>query len=54
MQEAIDKRLAKLADVAPPSIGFHVRGGDKLAEDKMLVRSTCLHPWRHAEHYYTL
>ncbi len=30
-------RLNKLADVAPPTIGFHVRGGDKLAEDKMLV-----------------
>lgn len=37
VQEAINKRLNKLADVAPPTVGFHVRGGDKLAEDKMLV-----------------
>jgi hypothetical protein len=27
VQEAIDKRLDKLADVTPPSIGFHVRWG---------------------------
>ncbi len=40
VQKAIDKRLAKLADVAQPTIGFHVRGGDKLAEDKMLVGSS--------------
>ena len=40
VQKAVDKRLAKLADVAQPTIGFHVRGGDKLAEDKMLVGST--------------
>ena len=39
VQEAINKRLNKLADVAPPTVGFHVRGGDKLAEDKMLVDS---------------
>ena len=37
VQEAINKRLNKLADVEQPTIGFHVRGGDKLAEDKMLV-----------------
>lgn len=37
VKEAIDKRLDKLADVTLPTIGFHVRGGDKLAEDKMLV-----------------
>jgi len=37
VQEAVNKRLNKLADVVPPTIGFHVRGGDKLAEDKMLV-----------------
>ena len=37
VQEAINKRLNKLADVTQPTIGFHVRGGDKLAEDKMLV-----------------
>ena len=43
VQKAVDKRLAKLADVAPPTIGFHVRGGDKLAEDKMLVCSTSAH-----------
>ncbi|CAL8469442.1 g8983 [Coccomyxa elongata] len=40
VQEAIDKRLDKLADVTPPTIGFHVRGGDKLAEDTMLNRQT--------------
>jgi hypothetical protein len=39
VQEAIDKRLNRLYDVKAPTIGFHVRGGDKLAEDKMLVRS---------------
>ena len=39
VQEAINKRLNKLADVTQPTIGFHVRGGDKLAEDKMLVGS---------------
>ena len=42
VQKAIDKRLAKLADVAQPTIGFHVRGGDKLAEDKMLVCASCI------------
>ena len=43
VQKAVDKRLSKLADVAQPTIGFHVRGGDKLAEDKMLVGSTSAH-----------
>ena len=43
VQEAINKRLNKLADVTQPTIGFHVRGGDKLAEDKMLVGRASAH-----------
>ena len=54
VQEVVDKRLAKLAEVALPSIGFHVRGGDKLAEDKLLVCSNCRANAWHAECRLTL
>lgn len=51
VQEAIEKRLSKLADVHSPTIGFHVRGGDKLAEDKMLVsHRSQLSPLLHSLH----
>lgn len=49
--EAVKKRLDKLADVAQPTIGFHVRGGDKLAEDKMLVGRALSH--RACKHHST-
>lgn len=42
MQEFIDQQLEKLAEQKHPTIGFHIRGGDKIFEDKALVSTSCL------------
>ena len=34
----IEKRLKELAEAPKPVIGFHVRWGDKIEEDILLVR----------------
>ncbi len=38
MQEKVDARLAALEHAAKPTIGFHIRGGDKGEEDVLRVR----------------
>lgn len=38
MQEFIDQQLERLAEQKQPTIGFHIRGGDKVFEDKFMVR----------------
>lgn len=38
VQEFIDEQLEKLMEQPKPIMGFHIRGGDKLFEDKFLVR----------------
>ncbi|KAK9827988.1 hypothetical protein WJX81_005593 [Elliptochloris bilobata] len=42
VQEEINEQLAKLEGLEPPTIGFHIRGGDKLTEDKQGNRTTTL------------
>ena len=34
VQEALDPLVAQLELLEKPTIGFHIRGGDKLDEDK--------------------
>ena len=36
VQDAVDLVLAQLEHMQKPTIGFHVRGGDKLNEDTQL------------------
>lgn len=36
VQDAVDLVLAQLEHMQKPTIGFHVRGGDKLTEDTKL------------------
>lgn len=38
VQEFIDQQLERLAEQKQPTIGFHIRGGDKVFEDKFMVR----------------
>ncbi|BDA44819.1 hypothetical protein COCOBI_06-2970 [Coccomyxa sp. Obi] len=40
VQEFIDQQLEKLAQQKQPTVGFHIRGGDKIFEDKALKRAT--------------
>ncbi|EIE21583.1 hypothetical protein COCSUDRAFT_66957 [Coccomyxa subellipsoidea C-169] len=40
VQEFIDQQLEKLAEQKHPTMGFHIRGGDKVFEDKFLKRAT--------------
>jgi hypothetical protein len=42
VQQLVDKTLSRIRGLPPPTIGFHVRGGDKLNEDKKLVCETQL------------
>ena len=42
VQDRVDEQLKGLALLARPVIGFHVRHGDKVAEDQALVRA---HIW---------
>ena len=35
MKTAVDPILAQLDQEPKPTIGFHIRGGDKLMEDKI-------------------
>ena len=41
VQAKIDPRLAALADAPKPTIGFHIRGGDKGEEDVLRVSASC-------------
>lgn len=41
MQDIIDEQLEKLVEQESPIIGFHIRGGDKIYEDKALVGFAC-------------
>ena len=38
LQADVDRNVRHLADLDPPTVGFHVRGGDKLQEDQNGVR----------------
>ena len=38
LQAEVDKNVRHLKDLDPPTVGFHVRGGDKLQEDMNGVR----------------
>ena len=38
LQAEVDKSVRHLDDLDPPTVGFHVRGGDKLHEDLNGVR----------------
>ncbi len=38
VRDIIDKRLKELSEAPKPVIGFHVRWGDKIEEDILLVR----------------
>ncbi len=41
VQHRVDEQLRGLALLARPVVGFHVRHGDKVAEDQALVRAHC-------------
>ena len=38
VQDELDAVMEELAGMPKPTIGFHIRGGDKLSEDVQLVR----------------
>ena len=42
MKEVVDKRLAELARASKPTMGFHIRWGDKIEEDILFVRTPIL------------
>ena len=39
VKQVVDKRLAELARAPKPTIGFHIRWGDKIEEDILFVRT---------------
>ena len=41
VQEVLDKRLKQLADAKKPTMGFHIRWGDKIEEDILFVSPHC-------------
>ena len=43
VQRKVDVKLAALEQAAKPTIGFHIRGGDKGEEDVLRVRMRALH-----------
>ena len=48
VKDIIDKRLKELAEAPKPVIAFHVRWGDKIEEDILLVRHLPDSPAMHA------
>ena len=38
VQDELDAVMEELASMPKPTMGFHIRGGDKLSEDVQLVR----------------
>jgi hypothetical protein len=39
VQQLIDKSLSRIRSLPSPTVGFHIRGGDKFKEDQHLVRA---------------
>ncbi len=50
VKDIIDKRLKELSEAPKPVIAFHVRWGDKIEEDILLVRPHFGLPALHAFH----
>ena len=49
MQQKVDARLALLEQAVKPTIGFHIRGGDKGEEDVLRVKMLLVYLLMHAQ-----